>query len=59
MAYETLTFRLAEGSYGARAVAIGEVPLRVGLTQFLESFRDLVRPRIRRVGRVRPAFLPA
>jgi hypothetical protein len=37
MAYETLTFRLAEGSYGARAVAIGEVPLRVGLTQFLES----------------------
>jgi len=36
MAYETLTFRLAEGSYGARAVAIGEVPLRLGLTQFLE-----------------------
>jgi hypothetical protein len=37
MAYETLMFRLADGSYGGRAVAIGEVPLRVGLTQFLES----------------------
>ncbi len=37
MAYETLMFRLAEGSYGGRAVAIGEVPLRVGWTQFLES----------------------
>jgi hypothetical protein len=36
MAYETLTFRLTDGSYGARAVAIGEVPLRVGITQFLE-----------------------
>lgn len=37
MAYETLTFRLADGSYGARAVAVGEVPLRLGVTQFLES----------------------
>jgi hypothetical protein len=36
MAYETLMFRLGDGSYGGRAVAIGEVPLRVGLTQFLE-----------------------
>lgn len=36
MAYETLTFRLTDGSYGARAVAVGEVPLRVGVTQFLE-----------------------
>jgi len=35
--YETLTFRLADSSaYGSRAVAIGEVPLRVGVTQFLE-----------------------
>lgn len=37
MAYETLTFRLTDGSFGGRAVAIGEVPLRLGLTQFLES----------------------
>jgi hypothetical protein len=36
MAYETLTFRLTDGSYGSRAVAVGEVPLRVGITQFLE-----------------------
>lgn len=36
-AYETLTFRLTDGSYGHRAVSIGEVPLRVGVTQFLES----------------------
>ena len=35
--YETLTFQLAEGSYGSRAVAIGEVPIRIGVTQFLES----------------------
>ncbi len=35
--YETLTFRLQDSStYGGRAVAIGEVPLRVGVTQFLE-----------------------
>lgn len=37
MMYETLTFRLTDSStYGGRAVAIGEVPLRVGVTQFLE-----------------------
>lgn len=35
--YETLTFRLTDSStYGSRAVSIGEVPLRVGVTQFLE-----------------------
>jgi hypothetical protein len=35
--YETLTFRLADSSaYGSRAVSIGEVPLRIGVTQFLE-----------------------
>jgi hypothetical protein len=35
--YETLTFRLADSSaYGSRAVSIGEVPLRVGVTQFLD-----------------------
>ncbi len=35
--YETLTFRLRDSStYGGRAVAIGEVPVRVGVTQFLE-----------------------
>lgn len=37
MAYETLTFRLSDGSYGSRAVSIGEIVARVGLTQFLES----------------------
>ena len=37
VAYETLSFVLKDGSYGARAVAIGEVPLRVGVTQFLEK----------------------
>ncbi len=37
LAYETLSFGLTDGSYGSRAVAIGEVPLRVGVTQFLES----------------------
>jgi hypothetical protein len=36
MAYETMTFRLTDGAYGSRAVAVGEVPLRVGVTQFLE-----------------------
>lgn len=35
--YETLTFRLADSAvYGSRAVSLGEVPLRVGVTQFLE-----------------------
>lgn len=37
VAYETLSFVLADGSYGSRAVAIGEVPVRVGFTQFLEK----------------------
>ncbi len=38
VAYETLTFKLQDSpTYGTRAVAIGEVPLRVGFTQFLES----------------------
>ena len=37
VAYETLSFVLADGSYGSRAVAIGEVPIRVGVTQFLEK----------------------
>lgn len=37
VAYETLNFQLLESaSYGSRAVAIGEVPIRVGITQFLE-----------------------
>jgi hypothetical protein len=35
-AYETLTFRLTDNAEGPRAVAIGEVPLRIGVTQFLE-----------------------
>lgn len=35
-AYETLTFRLRDAAEGPRAVAIGEVPIRVGVTQFLE-----------------------
>ena len=35
-AYETLTFRLTEAGGGPRAVSIGEVPLRIGVTQFLE-----------------------
>lgn len=35
-AYETLTFRLRETAGGPRAVAIGEVPIRIGVTQFLE-----------------------
>lgn len=37
VAYETLSFALTDGSYGSRAVAIGEVPIRVGVTQFLEK----------------------
>jgi hypothetical protein len=36
VAYETLSFALTDGTYGSRAVAIGEVPLRFGVTQFLE-----------------------
>lgn len=36
VAYETLTFRLEDGPAGPRAVAIGEVPIRLGVTQFLE-----------------------
>ena len=36
VAFETLSFRLADGPAGPRAVAIGEVPIRLGLTQFLE-----------------------
>jgi hypothetical protein len=36
VAYETLTFQLQDGVYGSRAVAIGEVPIRAGITQFLE-----------------------
>lgn len=35
-AYETLTFRLKDGTYGARGLGIGEVPVRLGVTQFLE-----------------------
>jgi len=37
VAYETLSFALTDGSYGSRAVAIGEVPVRFGVTQFLEK----------------------
>ena len=37
VAYETLSFVLTDGSYGSRAVAVGEVPIRVGVTQFLEK----------------------
>ena len=36
VAYETLSFRLANSPAGPRAVAIGEVPIRLGITQFLE-----------------------
>lgn len=36
VAYETLTFRLLDSAEGPRAVAIGEVPIRLGVTQFLE-----------------------
>jgi hypothetical protein len=37
VAYETLNFRLADAAYGSRAVIVGEVPLRFGVTQFLEA----------------------
>jgi len=37
IAYETLTFELTPVSYGGRAVSIGEVPVRFGVTQFLEK----------------------
>ncbi len=36
VAYETLTFRLADSLEGPRGVAIGEVPIRIGITQFFE-----------------------
>lgn len=36
-AYETHSFLLNDGSYGARGLGIGEVPIRFGVTQFLES----------------------
>lgn len=36
VAYETLMFRLSDGAYGDRDVSVGEVPLRFGVTQFLE-----------------------
>lgn len=36
-AYETQSILLTDGTYGARGLGIGEVPMRVGLTQFLES----------------------
>jgi hypothetical protein len=37
VAYETLNFRLADAAYGSRAVIVGEVPIRFGVTQFLEA----------------------
>ena len=37
VAYETLGFMLKDAAYGSRAVSIGEVPVRVGVTQFLEG----------------------
>ena len=37
VAYETLNFRLADAAYGTRAVVVGEVPIRLGVTQFLEA----------------------
>jgi hypothetical protein len=38
VAYETMNFQLTpSATYGSRAVAIGEVPLRLGVTQFLEK----------------------
>ena len=37
VAYETLNFRLADAAYGSRAVVVGEVPIRLGVTQFLEA----------------------
>jgi len=36
VAYETLNFRLGDATYGSRAVVVGEVPVRIGVTQFLE-----------------------
>jgi hypothetical protein len=36
-AYETQSILVADGTYGARGLGIGEVPLRLGVTQFLES----------------------
>lgn len=35
--YETLMFRLSDAAYGGRGLSVGEVPLRIGVTQFLES----------------------
>ncbi len=38
VAYETMNFQLTPSTtYGSRAVAIGEVPFRLGVTQFLEK----------------------
>ena len=37
LAYETLSFALTPGTYGGRAVSLGEVPVRLGVTQFLEK----------------------
>ncbi len=37
VAYETLNFRLSDAAYGSRAVVVGEVPIRFGVTQFLEA----------------------
>lgn len=34
--YETLMFRLSDAAYGGRGLSVGEVPLRIGVTQFLE-----------------------
>ena len=36
-AYETQSILLTDGTYGARGLGIGEVPMRLGVTQFLES----------------------
>ncbi len=36
VAYETLMFRLSDGAYGGRDVSVGEVPIRLGVTQFLD-----------------------
>jgi len=37
-AYETMNFQLTPSAvYGSRAVAVGEVPLRLGVTQFVEK----------------------
>ncbi len=37
VAYETLNFRLSDVAYGSRAVVVGEVPIRLGVTQFIEA----------------------